>query len=201
MQKSLIIATGNPGKVRELRRLLAALPVEILTPDQVGINLEVQETGTSYQENATLKALEYARRSNLVSLADDSGLEVEALGGAPGIHSARFAPQTGATDADRRAYLLEQLAAHPRPWIARFFCQVVIATPQEKLFTTTGICSGEIIPAERGTGGFGYDPIFFLPEFNQTMAELSPEIKNQISHRGRAVRAAIPILENLFKDL
>jgi XTP/dITP diphosphohydrolase len=198
MKPKLLLATTNVGKIKEMRALLQTLPLEILTPADLGLTLEVQESGATYEENASLKARAYAQASGLVCLADDSGLEVAALGGAPGLHSARYVSSPDATDADRRSYLIEQLRDHPRPWNARFFCLVAIATAAGNIFKTEGVCAGEIIPVARGQGGFGYDPIFLLPAFNQTMAELDPDQKNELSHRGRAVKAAIPMLRTLL---
>ena len=163
-----------------------------------GITLDVAETGTTYEENASLKALEFARASGIVALADDSGLEVDALNGLPGIRSARFSPLPKATDADRRTYLLSLLKDYPRPWNAHFHCTVAIATPQQEIIFTQGDCPGEIIPVERGTNGFGYDPIFLLPEVGLTMAELSMDEKNLLSHRARAIKAAIPVLHKIL---
>ncbi|WP_322509934.1 RdgB/HAM1 family non-canonical purine NTP pyrophosphatase [Anaerolinea sp.] len=196
----LLIASTNRGKLREFQAILAGEPYELFLPADLGIMLTVEETGETYRENAGLKARAYAQASGLITLSDDSGLEVQALNGAPGLHSARYAPQKGATDADRRAYLLENLRDKPRPWLARFVCTVAIATPQGEVFFTEGECPGEIIPEERGTHGFGYDPIFFFPERGLTMAELPPEEKNRISHRARAVLAAIPILRQLLAE-
>lgn len=198
MPKSLLIATQNSGKLVEIQSLLQSLPISLITPLDIGLDLDVQETGSTYQENAALKALAFAKKSGYISLADDSGLEVQVLEGAPGIYSARFSPIKGATDADRRNYLLEKLHNHTRPWKARFFCQVAIATPEGAIYFSNGECLGEIIPEERGTSGFGYDPIFFLPELECTMAELNRHQKNEYSHRGRAVRASKPILETLL---
>jgi len=134
----------------------------------------------------------------MVVLADDSGLEVDALGGAPGLHSARYSPAPGAKDADRRKLLLQNLAQYPRPWVAHFHCTVAIATPGGDLFFTEGSCSGEIIPEERGTNGFGYDPIFQFAGSTLTMAELSTAEKNCLSHRALAIQAAKPILAKIF---
>jgi XTP/dITP diphosphohydrolase len=195
----LLLATGNPGKLGEMQALLADLgKIELLTPAEIGLRLEILEDGATYAENAALKARAYAEASGLTTLADDSGLEVAVLGGAPGLRSARYLPQPGATDADRRAYLLRQLQAYPRPWLARFRCSVAVFRPGEALLTFEGTCPGEIIPEERGTNGFGYDPIFLLSQTGRTMAELSMEEKNRLSHRGWAVRAALPYLQTLL---
>ena len=196
---ALLIASTNPGKLQEFQALLAGLPVDLLSPAELGPLLEVVESGKSYAENAALKALAYARHSGLLTLADDTGLEVEALEGGPGLFSQRFVPRPGATDADRRTYLLLQLRGHPRPWLASFRCVVALATPLEEVHLTEGACPGEIIPQERGEHGFGYDPIFMIPETGRTMAELSLEEKNRVSHRARAVQAALPVLHDLVK--
>ncbi len=198
----LLIATTNPGKRVEIQEILAdlSLPLELKLPRELGMTLEVQETGHSYAENAALKALAYAAQSGLPALADDSGLEVEALDGAPGLYSARYAPQPGATDADRRSYLLANLAGKPRPWKARFVCALALALPDGRLLHSRGECPGEIIPQELGSNGFGYDPIFWMPEFEATMAQLSSEEKNRVSHRARALRAAFPLLEQVFSN-
>jgi len=196
--KNLLLATNNIGKLREIQAILGDQEIRLLTPKEIGLQLDVVEDGETYAANAAHKALAFARASNLLSLSDDSGLEVEALNGAPGLHSARFSPKPGATDADRRALLLQHLQAHPRPWRARFHCSVALATPAGWVDIVEGNCPGEIIPVERGQNGFGYDPIFLVVERGLTMAELGLEEKNKISHRARAVRAAIPlILEKL----
>lgn len=196
----LLLASGNPGKLFEMADLLANLPIEILTPQQIELSIDVEESGATYAENAAIKAQAYARASGLLTLGDDSGLEVDALGGLPGIRSARFSPKPNATDAERRQILLDQLMPHPRPWIARFRCTVAIATPHNELFFAQGECLGEIIPEERGENGFGYDPIFLIVEYGLTMAELSTHTKNQISHRARAIQAARPILTKLITN-
>ncbi len=197
--KSLLLASENPGKLVEIIDLLSDLRVEVTTPQSLGLHLQVEEDGQTYAENAARKALAFARAGKMVALGDDSGLEVEALNGRPGIFSARFSPKQGATDADRRAYLLEQLKGKPFPvglpgWPARFHCTVAVADPEGEVRFAEGECPGLIIPEERGTHGFGYDPVFYLPEYGRTMAELDMEIKNRISHRARAVIAAKPIL-------
>ena len=194
----LLLASQNPGKLREMKALLKNVPIDLISPVDLGLHLVVKEEGHTYAENAAHKALVYARRSGLVALADDSGLEVEALNGAPGLYSARYAPQRGATDADRRAYLLQQIEGSPRPWRARFRCTIAVATPSGEVHYKEGTCQGEIIPKERGQGGFGYDPIFLIPEMGRTMAELTLEEKNRLSHRARAVQAAIPLLSKLI---
>lgn len=195
---TLLLATQNRGKWVEIQAILAALPIKLILPSQMGLVLDVVEDGQTYAENATRKALAFTRASGLATLADDSGLEVDALWGAPGIHSARYAPKPHATDADRRAYLLQNLAGKPRPWPAHFHCTVAVATPDERVQVADGDCLGEIIPEERGQDGFGYDPIFYLAEYRATLAELGRGIKNQISHRAHALQAAEPILRALY---
>ena len=209
----LLIATNNQGKVKELHELLQGMDIDLVTPSQIGLDLDVIEDGLTYAENATKKAVAFAQASNLISLADDSGLEVDALDGAPGLYSARYGSTNGEklSDADRRKYLLSKLQDQPRPWTARFHATIAIAIPklwsptdllsdmqEQSLHLFVGICEGEIIPTERGTGGFGYDPIFLLPELGRTMSELSMDEKNRLSHRAKAVMNAKGILEMLF---
>ncbi len=187
MQK-LLLGTRNRGKQDELLALLSNLRIEILTPQQMGISIEIEETGATYAENAELKALAYASHSGMWSLSDDSGLEVEELDGAPGLRSARLGG-AGNSDTDRRRLLLEMLVDHPHPWKARFRSTVALADPQGAIELAEGDCAGEIIIEERGSGGFGYDPIFLVHEAGKTMAELNMDEKNQLSHRARAFEA------------
>lgn len=194
----LLVATRNPGKLVEFKALLEGLPLTLIAPDELDLHDEVGEPGSTYAENAILKAETYVKMSGLASLADDSGLEVDALNGAPGIRSHRFSPHPHATDADRRAYLLERLLQLPRPWKAKFCCAVAIVTPVGKVLVGEGSCPGEIIPEERGNHGFGYDPIFLVPEFGLTMAELTLDQKNRISHRARALKAILPQLLSIL---
>ena len=196
--KSLLLATNNIGKVAELKALLAGLGISILTPSDLGISLDVSEDGHTYAENASKKAVAFAGISRMVALGDDSGLEVDALNGQPGLHSHRFCPFPDATDADRRKFLLEQLHDEPRPWMARFVATIAIALPSGDVRLVTGRCEGEIIPGERGENGFGYDPIFLVPGYGHTMAELDMDEKNHLSHRALAARNAIPILKEIF---
>lgn len=195
--KKLLIATNNKGKVKELQDLLKDTGIVIVTPADINLNLEVEEDGTTYAENATRKAIAFAHASGLVSLADDSGLEVDALNGAPGLYSKRYSPKPNASDTDRRAYMIEKLKDKPHPWTAHFHATIAIATPDKDVHVVEGNCYGEIIPEGCGTGGFGYDPIFLLPELGRTMAELEMEEKNRLSHRARAVMNAIPILKKI----
>jgi XTP/dITP diphosphohydrolase len=198
MQK-LLIATNNKGKVKEIQDLLKDINVELITPNDIGLTLDVKEDGNTYAENAEKKAVAFARASGLISLADDSGLEVDALNGAPGLYSNRYLSKPKASDADRRTFLLSNLRNKPRPWSAAFHATIAIAIPDNSSVRfATGECKGEIIPEERGTGGFGYDPIFFIPEMNRTMAELAMEEKNRLSHRARAIMNAKPILKEVI---
>ncbi len=195
----ILLATSNPGKVREILAILDGTGIEVLTPQDLGVDLDVNEDGQTYAENAAKKGRAFAHVTGLLTLADDSGLEVDALGGLPGLHSARFAPQPGATDADRRIYLLQCLAGLPCPWTARFRCIIALVSPAGEERFAEGICPGEIIPEERGNNGFGYDPIFFIPELGKTMAELDLMQKNHLSHRARALRAALPLLQEMIR--
>ena len=195
----LLLATNNKGKVEEIRDLLKDIGIELVTPDVVGIHLHVEEDGNTYAQNAEKKALAFSRASGLISLADDSGLEVDALNGAPGLYSNRYLSKPNATDSDRRAYLLMNLKDKPRPWTATFHATIAIALPgNPSVRLATGECRGEIVSDERGTGGFGYDPIFSIPKINHTLAELSMQEKNRLSHRAKAVMNATPILKEVF---
>lgn len=193
----LLLASGNPGKLRELRHLLAALELELTDPESLGLILSIEESGETYQQNALIKATHYAQASDHWTLADDSGLEVEALEGAPGLHSNRYMGP-GRSDADRRQRLLQLLQPHPQPWKARFRCSAALVGPEGQHFTAEGTCPGTIIPTERGHNGFGYDPIFLVGSTGKTMAELSTEEKNHISHRARAIKALMPDLSRLL---
>jgi len=191
----LLLATKNPAKVREYTRLLEGVPYEIVTLADEGIYQVVDETGKTLEENATLKAKSYACQSNLLALADDSGLEVDALGGEPGALSARFAGE-GASDNERIDYLLAKLTGIP--WeerTARFRCLIAIASPQGEVELCQGECRGIIAFEPKGENGFGYDPIFYLHQLEKTMAELTMDKKNEVSHRGQAARKARRVLE------
>ena len=198
--RKLLIATNNPGKAREIGAILAAIPLELVQPKQLGIELEVDESGSTFYENARLKALAFARAVNLPVIADDSGLEISVLGGWPGIHSVRWAGP-GAQDADRRRLLLARLVGRPAAErAARFVCSVVLALPDRVVGDATGVLPGRIAEAERGDGGFGYDPIFVPDGFDLTLAELPGGLKNGLSHRYRALRQLWPLLEGLAAE-
>jgi XTP/dITP diphosphohydrolase len=197
LRPKLLLATNNQAKVREYRSLLQDLPFTLVTLAEQGISTVVDEVGESLEENARLKACTLAGESQLLALADDSGLEVDALGGEPGRLSARYAGE-GASDKDRVSYLLSRMK--DVPWEKRsacFRCVIAIAQPGGEAQFCTGECRGFITFEPRGAWGFGYDPVFYLPEFDKTMAELPLEIKNQVSHRGRAVREAYRLLKKL----
>ena len=192
---TLLIATGNQGKARELAQLLADVPCRLLSLRDVGIDADVEEVGATLEENAAIKARAYAGMSGLWTMADDSGLEVDALDGAPGPLSKRFAGE-GASDQDLVEYLLRKLEGVP--WeqrAARFRCVIALTAPQTDVRLYHGQCPGIIALGPKGAGGFGYDPVFFLPDAGLTMAELSMEEKNQLSHRARAARALAEALK------
>jgi XTP/dITP diphosphohydrolase len=194
----LLLATNNQAKVYEYRSLLLNPPYELVTLAEEGITTVVDEVGESLEENARLKAAALAAESQLLALADDSGLEVDALGGEPGRLSARYAGE-GASDGDRVNYLLSRLKSVP--WTersARFRCVIAIATPDGELEFCSGECRGIITFEPKGKYGFGYDPVFYLPQLDKTMAELPLEIKNQVSHRGQAARKVSQVLERLI---
>jgi XTP/dITP diphosphohydrolase len=193
----LLITTTNPGKLLELRDLFRLPGLELVDPVQVGLDLEVEETGADYAANARLKAAAFAGASGLWALGDDTGLEVEALGGEPGVRSARIVGPR-ASDAERQAALLRRLANLPRPWAARFRCCLALSSPQGAVETGQGEVRGEIVPEPRGEGGFGYDPLFLVEDTGQTMAELDLETKNRISHRARAAQDLRPRLVRLM---
>jgi len=196
----LLVASNNLGKLREYASLLAGLPFELTTLAGERITDEIEETGSSMEQNAIQKATAYAALSGLVTLADDSGLEVDALGGEPGSRSRRYAGEN-VSDRERIDYLLAKLDGVP--WEGRggrFRCVIAIATPEGRVETCEDVCEGVIALDSKGEGGFGYDPIFYLPELGKRMAELTLEEKNRISHRGRAAQKARLILELLEKQ-
>ena len=200
-QPKLLIATRNPGKMREYRQLLRDVPYTLVSLDDLGITEEVAETGESFEENARLKARAYAARSGLLTLADDSGLEVDALGDDPGIHSARYGGDPDASDHDRVVLLLQRLEGVP--WeqrAARFRCVIALASPNEEGVAVVGAVAGMIQYEPQGEGGFGYDPVFYLPSYGQTTAQLSLEEKIRISHRAEAARKAVTELKRLSAD-
>jgi XTP/dITP diphosphohydrolase len=196
----LLLASANPGKIAEYRFLLSSLDYQIITLAEQGILESAIESGSSYEENARLKATTYAKLSQLITIADDSGLEVDALGAEPGIRSARFAGKD-ATDADKVKILLDRLDGIP--WekrTAHFKCVIAIVTPGGQIELCYGECHGIIAFEAKGENGFGYDPIFYLPQMAKTVAELPLEIKNQISHRAQAAYKARQVLQQFSPD-
>ena len=186
----LVLATGNPGKVEELRRLLQDVPIALATATDLGLALPEDEPYATFLENATHKALFVARQTPHLVLGEDSGLEVDALGGRPGVLSKRYSGPAGDAQANN-AKLLQDLRGVPWPQrAARFRCVMALAKGGEVLFTASGACDGFITDRPRGSGGFGYDPLFFLPKLNRTMAELAADEKNRISHRAQALENA-----------
>lgn len=186
----MLIATTNPGKIREIRQALEGHPGPLVTLDDVGPIAEPEETGLTFAENARQKATYYSRATGLLTVAEDSGLSIDALGGRPGVQSARY---PGATYPDKFEGLYRELAPHPRPWTARYVCALAVARIDGDgrariIFEAEGIVEGEIAPAPRGTGGFGYDPIFYYSPYGATFGEISDARKLEVSHRGRAFR-------------
>jgi len=197
LTEQLLLATNNQAKVREYLSLLRDLPYQLVTLAEQGITTAVSEDGETLEENASIKAKAFAAESQLLAMADDSGLEVDALGGEPGPLSARYAGE-GASDIERIDYLLARLKDVPgEERTARFRCVIAIATPDGKVELSSGECQGLITLEPRGKYGFGYDPVFYLPELGKTMAELALPLKNQVSHRGQAARNARQVLERL----
>ena len=197
---ALLLASNNAGKLREVRALLADL--RVVSPADLGIELDVEETGQTFAANAELKARAYAAASGYIALADDSGLEVDALGGTPGVRSARY----GAPDLDdegRYLHLLSELQSYPEPSkrIARFRCAISAISPDGRQCRAEGTCEGLIAQSPTGSNGFGYDPVFFVPNHNATMAQLDAATKNSLSHRGQALAAVIPLLKSTFPEL
>ncbi len=193
----LLVATGNAGKLKEIRSLLADCPIEIIGLDQLQDPPEVVEDGATFAANACKKAREMAAFSQILTLADDSGLVVDGLDGAPGVYSARYAGEQG-NDAANNRKLLEEMASLPdNERQAAFHCVMALAWPDGRCETFTGTVSGIILHEKRGAGGFGYDPLFLVPEYGKTTAELPLDIKNRISHRGNALRQVIPLLREL----
>lgn len=195
----LLLATNNEGKVAEFRRLLAGCGWDLVTPREIELSLAVEETGASYEENARIKALAFARASGLTALADDSGLEVDALGGRPGMMSARYGGEAQ-SDRDRFELLLRELAdVRDERRVARFRAVIAIATPAGDVRICEGTVEGRIAREPRGESGFGYDPVFLVPEFGRTVAELPPATKDRVSHRGAAARRACQVLREMAR--
>ena len=193
MAEKFVLATHNPGKLREMGDILRGLGVEVVSPADVGCHVEVEETGTTFAENAMLKAKAVCAASGLPAIADDSGLCVDALGGAPGVYSARYGGE-GLDDAGRYRLLLSNLRGQPTR-AAHFACAIACAFPNGDTLTAEGRCDGAIAYAPMGEGGFGYDPVFLVPEKAKTFGQLTAEEKSAISHRGKALQAFAAKLE------
>ncbi|MHB0869041.1 MAG: RdgB/HAM1 family non-canonical purine NTP pyrophosphatase [Chloroflexota bacterium] len=197
--RRLLLSTNNPDKVREFTQILAGLPLEIVTPVQLGLKLEVPETGATFAENAALKARAFHEATGLLSLSDDSGLEVDALGGAPGVYSARYGGLPNGETKNR--FLLQQMEGVP--WEGRdcrYVAEVAIVDEEGKLRRCRGILKGKVALEPSGQGGFGFDPIFFVPSEGRTVAEMAPEEKHRISHRGKAGRCARRVIEEILSQ-
>ena len=195
----LLLATTNPDKLREIRRVLARIPVEIVTLGDLPQVRDPEETGTTFEENARLKALYYdaaVGNAERYTVAEDSGLVIDALNGQPGVHSARFL-RPDASYPERFSEIYRRLAPHSRPWVGRFVCAVAVVHRGALMYETTGIIEGWIADAPRGEGGFGYDPIFYYPPYDRTLAETSEEQKLSVAHRGQAFRQLAIWLEQL----
>lgn len=194
--RTLLLATTNEHKVEEFRTIFRDLPFTLLSLRDIQNEMDVEETGTTFAENAILKAQAYARATDMLALADDSGIEIDALGGAPGVYSARFAGRdTSYTERFRLIFERLQNVA-PSERTARFRCAIALAEPSGYMRVVEGTIEGVIAESARGENGFGYDPIFLVPEFGKTTAEMTPKEKNRISHRGRAAEAARRLLES-----
>jgi XTP/dITP diphosphohydrolase len=197
---SLIVATKNKGKLREFMQIFERLPFDIISMTDAGINDDIDETGSSFEENALIKARAVWKASGRAVIADDSGLEVDALNGAPGIYSARYAG-CNVTDRDRNEKLLEALKDVPQEKrTARFVCAVALVLPSGRSLTVRGTCEGNITFEPAGCNGFGYDPLFYVPEFGLTIAQMDSDTKNKISHRGKALREMVKQLEFIWRD-
>lgn len=196
--KQVVIATKNKGKAKDFEALFQPLGFEVVTMFDVAPDMEIEETGTTFEENAVLKAETLAKELKMIVIADDSGLAVDALDGAPGVYSARYAGDHD--DEANIVKVLENLAGVPEEKrTARFMCALAIAGPEMDTTTVFGTCEGVILQEKRGTNGFGYDPVFFIPELGRAMAELTPEEKGAISHRGNAIRKLAEALPTLLK--
>lgn len=195
----MILASNNAHKLEEFRAIFADMGIEIVSQRDAGCDFEVDETGTTFEENAYLKAIAVTEATGQPAIADDSGLEVDALGGAPGVYSARYTGNHEDSDADRYRYLLKNLGDSEQR-TARFVSCICLTFPNGDILRARGTCEGTILDAPRGENGFGYDPIFLPDGFNQSMAEIAPEVKNRISHRGNALKILKEELRNYYAD-
>lgn len=196
----LIVATKNKGKLEEIAQILAQFPYDVVSMTQAGVKDDIEETGSSFEENALIKAMSVWRITGETVLADDSGLEVDYLGGAPGVHSARYAGPR-ATDEDKNNKLLDALSGVPADKrTARFVCAIAVVFPDGRSVMARGTCEGIIAFDSKGDYGFGYDPLFYIPEHGLTLAQMDSDIKNKLSHRGKALRELVEILEHEWRN-
>lgn len=196
----LIVATKNKGKLEEIAQILAQFPYDVVSMAQAGVKDDIEETGSSFEENALIKAMSVWRITGETVLADDSGLEVDYLGGAPGVHSARYAGPR-ATDEDKNNKLLDALSGVPADKrTARFVCAIAVVFPDGRSVMARGTCEGIIAFDSKGDYGFGYDPLFYIPEHGLTLAQMDSDIKNKLSHRGKALRELVEILEHEWRN-
>lgn len=198
MEKRIIFATGNAGKMKEIRMILADLGIPVVSMKEAGITADIEENGTTFEENAIIKAKTIMEMTGEIVMADDSGLEIDYLDGAPGIYSARFMGEDTSYDIKNRA-LIEKLDGVPdEKRTARFACSIACALPDGRILTSYGAMEGQIGYEIKGKNGFGYDPIFYLPEYGCSSAEISPEQKNELSHRGKALRSMKEKLQEIL---
>ncbi len=198
MEKRIIFATGNAGKMKEIRMILADLGIPVVSMKEAGITADIEENGTTFEENAIIKAKTIMEMTGEIVMADDSGLEIDYLDGAPGIYSARFMGEDTSYDIKNRA-LIEKLDGVPdEKRTARFACSIACALPDGRILTSYGAMEGQIGYEIKGENGFGYDPIFYLPEYGCSSAEISPEQKNELSHRGKALRSMKEKLQEIL---
>lgn len=195
----LILASNNKNKLREFRELVKDMDIELIGQRDAGCDFEVEETGATFEENSFLKASAVTEATGIAAFADDSGLVVDALNGEPGVYSARYCPKPGATDEDRYNYLLSRLGDTENR-TARFVCTICCTMPNGDILRSRGECEGYIMHAPRGNGGFGYDPVFHPLCVDKGMAELTPEEKNAISHRGKALREFVKLLDGYLRE-
>lgn len=193
--RKIVVATKNKGKVKEIKSILGDLPFEVLTMSEAGIDIEIEETGETFEENALIKARAMKKYTSSIVMADDSGLEVDYLNGAPGIYSARFSGND-ANDEKNNKKLLELMnGVEEEKRVARFVCAISVIFEDDSHLSIRGECEGKVLTEPKGENGFGYDPLFFLTEYNASMAEVNQEVKNEISHRAKALKEFKKIIE------
>lgn len=198
MEKRIIFATGNAGKMKEIRMILANLGIPVVSMKEAGITADIEENGTSFEENAIIKAKTIMEMTGEIVMADDSGLEIDYLDGAPGIYSARFMGEDTSYDIKNRALIAKLDGVPDEKRTARFVCSIACALPDGRVLTSYGTMEGIIGYEIKGANGFGYDPIFYLPEYGCTSAEITPEQKNELSHRGKALRSMKELLKEVL---